>query len=151
MAGGKSLLFYSDAFCLNYDGTTRSVKALNGSGRAPERLSIEYLRSRGITGNIPPTDLNSVTVPGSWILDSWYTRLKVLIFRCRRCVGRHRGGVWKWEAKRGRSFGASDPSRRRRVRELFLQHHLLKAQVDAALKLASLCLRSTVIGSESLY
>lgn len=54
-----------DAFCLFYDGTTRSVKALNGSGRAPEKLSIEYLRSRGITGKIPPTDLNSVTVPGA--------------------------------------------------------------------------------------
>ncbi|KAI9462441.1 gamma-glutamyltranspeptidase [Lactarius psammicola] len=54
-----------DAFCLFYDATTRSVKALNGSGRAPEKLSIEYLRSRGITGEVPPTDLNSVTVPGA--------------------------------------------------------------------------------------
>ncbi|KAH9064104.1 gamma-glutamyltranspeptidase [Lactarius vividus] len=54
-----------DAFCLFYDATTGSVKALNGSGRAPEKLSIEYLRSRGITGEIPPTDINSVTVPGA--------------------------------------------------------------------------------------
>lgn len=54
-----------DAFCLFYDATTRSVKALNGSGRAPEKLGIEYLRSRGITGEIPSTDLNSVTVPGA--------------------------------------------------------------------------------------
>ncbi|KAH8997583.1 gamma-glutamyltranspeptidase [Lactarius akahatsu] len=54
-----------DAFCLFYDATTRSVKALNGSGRAPGKLSIEYLRSRGITGDIPPTDLNAVTVPGA--------------------------------------------------------------------------------------
>ncbi|KAH9004328.1 gamma-glutamyltranspeptidase [Lactarius hatsudake] len=54
-----------DAFCLFYDATTRTVKALNGSGRAPEKLSIEYLLSRGITGDIPPTDLNAVTVPGA--------------------------------------------------------------------------------------
>jgi len=58
-------IFYSDAFCLFYDATTRSVKALNGSGRAPKRLSIEYLHSRGITGKIPSTNLNSVTVPGA--------------------------------------------------------------------------------------
>jgi gamma-glutamyltranspeptidase len=55
----------SDAFCLFYDSKTRTVKALNGSGRAPEKLSIEYLRSRGITESIATTDLNSVTVPGS--------------------------------------------------------------------------------------
>ncbi|KAH9044786.1 gamma-glutamyltranspeptidase [Lactarius pseudohatsudake] len=54
-----------DAFCLFYDATTRSVKGLNGSGRAPGKLSIEYLRSRGITGDIPLTDLNTVTVPGA--------------------------------------------------------------------------------------
>ncbi|KAI0004217.1 gamma-glutamyltranspeptidase [Russula compacta] len=54
-----------DAFCLFYDAKTRTVKALNGSGRAPEKLSIEYLNSRGITESIPTTDLNSVTVPGA--------------------------------------------------------------------------------------
>ena len=55
----------SDAFCLFYDAKTRTVKALNGSGRAPDKLSIEYLYSKGITEGIPTTDLNSVTVPGS--------------------------------------------------------------------------------------
>lgn len=54
-----------DAFCLFYDAKTRTVKALNGSGRAPEKLSIEHLHSRGITERIPTTDLNSVTVPGA--------------------------------------------------------------------------------------
>ncbi|KAI0283385.1 nucleophile aminohydrolase [Russula aff. rugulosa BPL654] len=54
-----------DAFCLFYDAKTRTVKALNGSGRAPEKLSIEYLHSRGIAEGIPTTDLNSVTVPGA--------------------------------------------------------------------------------------
>ncbi|KAI9445084.1 gamma-glutamyltranspeptidase [Lactarius indigo] len=65
-----------DAFCLFYDATKRSVKALNGSGRAPEKLSIEYLRSRGVTGRIPPTDLNSVTVPGA--AAAWVDTVEVL-------------------------------------------------------------------------
>lgn len=47
------------------------MKALNGSGRAPQALTIDYLRSRGLKGNsIPLEDLNSVTVPGAaaaWI------------------------------------------------------------------------------------
>ncbi|KAF9457073.1 nucleophile aminohydrolase [Collybia nuda] len=54
-----------DAFCLFYDAATKTVKALNGSGRSPEKLTIEYARSRGLTGRIPLTDLNSVTVPGA--------------------------------------------------------------------------------------
>lgn len=38
---------------------------MNGSGRAPKKLDIDYIRKRGIEGiRIPLTDLNSVTVPG---------------------------------------------------------------------------------------
>ncbi|TDL28692.1 gamma-glutamyltranspeptidase [Rickenella mellea] len=55
-----------DAFCLFYDAKTKTVKALNGSGHSPEKLTLEYARSKGLTGrNIPLTDLNSVTVPGA--------------------------------------------------------------------------------------
>ncbi|KAF9076162.1 gamma-glutamyltranspeptidase [Rhodocollybia butyracea] len=60
-----------DAFCLFYDAKTKQVKALNGSGRSPEKLTLEYARSRGLTGHsIPTTDLNAVTVPGcaaAWV------------------------------------------------------------------------------------
>ena len=42
------------------------MKALNGSGHSPQKLTIDYARSRGITSrSIPLTDLNSVTVPGA--------------------------------------------------------------------------------------
>ncbi|KIJ68573.1 hypothetical protein HYDPIDRAFT_106777 [Hydnomerulius pinastri MD-312] len=55
-----------DAFCLFYDAKTKTVKALNGSGHSPTKLTLEYMRQRGINGGqIPLTDLNSVTVPGA--------------------------------------------------------------------------------------
>ena len=53
-----------DAFCLFYDAKTKTVKALNGSGRAPADLDIDYALSLGHKDRIPITDLNSVTVPG---------------------------------------------------------------------------------------
>ncbi|KAH7928509.1 gamma-glutamyltranspeptidase [Leucogyrophana mollusca] len=55
-----------DAFCLFYDAQTKTVKALNGSGHSPQKLTLDYMRQRGIKGGqIPLTDLNSVTVPGA--------------------------------------------------------------------------------------
>lgn len=54
-----------DGFCLFYDARTKRVQGLNGSGRSPEKLDINYVRQRGITGpRIPWQDINSVTVPG---------------------------------------------------------------------------------------
>ncbi|KAI0673439.1 gamma-glutamyltranspeptidase [Trametes maxima] len=55
-----------DAFCLFYDAKTKTVKALNGSGRSPAKITIDHVRSQGVAGNkIPGTNLNSVTVPGA--------------------------------------------------------------------------------------
>jgi gamma-glutamyltranspeptidase/glutathione hydrolase len=56
---------------LFYDAKAKTVTGLNGSGRSPKKLTVDYVRERGITGNvIPVTDLNSVTVPGcaaAWV------------------------------------------------------------------------------------
>lgn len=58
---------YRDAFCLFYDAKSKTVKALNGSGRSPEKLNIDYMRKQGVMGKkIPLTNLNSVTVPGAY-------------------------------------------------------------------------------------
>lgn len=49
-----------------YDANTKSVKALNGSGRSPQALTLEVARSKGLNGRtIPSSNLNAVTVPGA--------------------------------------------------------------------------------------
>jgi gamma-glutamyltranspeptidase/glutathione hydrolase len=60
-----------DCFCLFYDGSKKKVFGLNGSGRSPNRLTLDYLRESGIQGiNIPSSNPHAVTVPGcvaGWI------------------------------------------------------------------------------------
>jgi gamma-glutamyltranspeptidase/glutathione hydrolase len=51
-----------DAFALVWDGT--QLHGLNGSGRAPARLTVEAIHQAGHT-QIPPTGWFSVTVPGA--------------------------------------------------------------------------------------
>jgi gamma-glutamyltranspeptidase/glutathione hydrolase len=53
-----------DCFALYYDAATRGLTALNGSGRAPARLSLELLRSQGVS-ELPPHHAHTVTVPGA--------------------------------------------------------------------------------------
>lgn len=54
-----------DCFALYYDAKTRQVSALNGSGRAPQALSIALLAREGITNEIPLRSPHAVTVPGA--------------------------------------------------------------------------------------
>ncbi|MDW8146511.1 MAG: gamma-glutamyltransferase [Roseiflexaceae bacterium] len=57
-----------DAFALIYDAQLRTVRALNGSGRAPAGLSRDTFIARGLT-SIPSTGMLPVTVPGA--VDAW--------------------------------------------------------------------------------
>lgn len=54
-----------DCFALFYDAQTRTVSALNGSGRAPAALSVEALARAGITDTIPERSAHAITVPGA--------------------------------------------------------------------------------------
>jgi len=54
-----------DAFALFYEASSRRVYALNGSGRAPEALTLERLRREGLDRSLPPYHAYTVTVPGA--------------------------------------------------------------------------------------
>jgi len=54
-----------DCFALYYDGTSRDISALNGSGRAPARLTLEMLHNAGFAEQLPPFHPYTVTVPGA--------------------------------------------------------------------------------------
>lgn len=43
-----------DVFCLFFDAKDKEVKAVNGSGRSPEKLTLDYARSKGISGRSIP-------------------------------------------------------------------------------------------------
>ncbi len=61
-----------DNFWLIYDAKTRSVRALNGSGRSGERCSIDLYHRMGNANAIPPRGfLAANTVPGA--VDGWAT------------------------------------------------------------------------------
>ena len=53
-----------DCFALYFDARTRQVSALNGSGRAPQALSLDAVRSLGWQ-TMNPRHAHSVTVPGA--------------------------------------------------------------------------------------
>lgn len=49
-----------DAFCLFFDARDKSVKGLNGSGRAPKALSLAKARELGAKGrHLELTDINA--------------------------------------------------------------------------------------------
>src|SRR5689334_6720496 len=54
-----------DLFAIVYDAKTKKLYGLNSSGWAPQGLSIEFLKSKGITKSTPAKSIQSVTVPGA--------------------------------------------------------------------------------------
>jgi gamma-glutamyltranspeptidase / glutathione hydrolase len=57
-----------DLFAIVYDAKTGKLYGLNASGWAPAKLSIELLKSKGIS-EMPQVGIHSVTVPGA--VDGW--------------------------------------------------------------------------------
>ncbi len=54
-----------DCFALFYDAHTHTVSALNGSGRAPAKLTLDLLRQQGFERELPPFHAHTITVPGA--------------------------------------------------------------------------------------
>jgi gamma-glutamyltranspeptidase/glutathione hydrolase len=54
-----------DLFAIVYDAKTKKLYGLNASGWAPEGMSIEALKAKGVVNEIPEGGIDSVTVPGT--------------------------------------------------------------------------------------
>jgi gamma-glutamyltranspeptidase / glutathione hydrolase len=57
-----------DLFAIYWDSKTGKLYGLNASGWAPNSLTIEHLKAKGVTG-MPQSGIDSVTVPG--VVDGW--------------------------------------------------------------------------------
>lgn len=57
-----------DLFALVYDASTGKLQGLNASGWAPSGLTVDFIRSLGLT-EVPVSGIHSVTVPGA--VDGW--------------------------------------------------------------------------------
>jgi gamma-glutamyltranspeptidase/glutathione hydrolase len=54
-----------DLFAIVYEAKTKQLYGLNSSGWAPQGLTIDFLKSRGIAKSLPRKSIQSVTVPGT--------------------------------------------------------------------------------------
>src|SRR3984893_89146 len=57
-----------DLFVIVYDAKAQKLYGLNASGWAPKKLTIEYLRGKGLR-DMPQSGVHSITVPG--VVDGW--------------------------------------------------------------------------------
>ncbi len=63
-----------DCFLLYYEAKSGRLFGLNGSGRAPQRATLEAIRRRGFTAAMPECGILTVTVPGA--VNAWETALQ---------------------------------------------------------------------------
>ena len=54
-----------DLFAIVYDAKTKKLYGMNASGWAPQRMTIESLKAKGVMDEIPEAGIDSVTVPGA--------------------------------------------------------------------------------------
>ena len=54
-----------DLFAIVYDARAKKLYGINSSGWAPQRLTIDFLKSKGISHATPRKSIHSVTVPGA--------------------------------------------------------------------------------------
>jgi gamma-glutamyltranspeptidase / glutathione hydrolase len=54
-----------DCFALFFDAKSTKISALNGSGRAPEALTLQRVSEEGFSKELPPLHPYTVTVPGA--------------------------------------------------------------------------------------
>lgn len=57
-----------DAFAMVYWSKTKTLEAINSTGRAPRALNLDYFTTRGMT-QMPTTGMAAITVPGA--VDAW--------------------------------------------------------------------------------
>ncbi|RIB30488.1 gamma-glutamyltranspeptidase [Gigaspora rosea] len=84
-AADAAVAVCGDCFCLFYDAKTKKVCGLNGSGRSPAKLTLDYVLNNfpDLDGKkqIPQLNINAVTVPGAaagWV-DTWKSAEKDLL------------------------------------------------------------------------
>jgi gamma-glutamyltranspeptidase / glutathione hydrolase len=58
-----------DLFAIVYEAKTGKLYGLNASGWAPAKLSIEFLKAKGMSGQMPDRGIQAVTVPGA--VEGW--------------------------------------------------------------------------------
>src|ERR1700760_1792631 len=54
-----------DLFAIVYEAKTKKLYGLNASGWAPNGMTIESLKAKGVVDEIPESGIESVTVPGA--------------------------------------------------------------------------------------
>jgi gamma-glutamyltranspeptidase/glutathione hydrolase len=54
-----------DMFALYYDSNTKKVSGINGSGRAPNELTLAKVHNEGYTEELPPYHAHTITIPGA--------------------------------------------------------------------------------------